>query len=255
MSSRTRAGLYMPLVARWFSVQKNGNPPEYNDDAAAADVQRGRFAVADGAAESGFAGVWSRAMVRQFAQESSAPCDAWSDWLKVAQQHWLDELKDVTIPYYGQPQFERGAFATFLGLAVAEAQDNLRPWHAVAVGDSCLFQTSGDRLLEVFPLRESAQFGRFPKLVGSRSNPDEVAAQRSQSMIGHAADGDRLWLLSDALAKWCLTAQEASQPPWRELAEQTSSTRTPDEFATWIATLRSERNLENDDVTALVVET
>lgn len=244
----------MTLSSRSFSIEKKGNPPEYNDDSAAADVATGRFAVSDGAAESGFAGVWSRALVRQFVGHSDTSYDDWKGWLPQAQKNWLDELRGVTIPYYGEQQFEQGAFATFLGLVVSGQEEAERDWRVVAVGDSCLFHTRGNELLKSFPLVASKQFDRFPKLIGSRSKVDEIASKRSKKDSGSGTGGDRLWLLSDALARWCFVEVEAERSPWNELRDLAAPHQTDEQFSQWVAEARATRQLENDDVTLLVVE-
>lgn len=43
-----------------FRLHKRGNAPEEYEDAAAADLPAGRFAVADGATESSFAREWAK---------------------------------------------------------------------------------------------------------------------------------------------------------------------------------------------------
>lgn len=243
----------MALTTKQFLVVKDGSPPEHNDDAARADADRGRFAVSDGAAESGFSRIWSKIMVEQFVQHSEASPDEWADWLPGAQQRWLEELKGVEIPWYGEQQFEQGSFATFLGVVV-RAQGKRRLWHAAAVGDTCLFHIRpGEPPLASFPLEESTQFGFTPKLIGSRSAVDEIVQKRAQSSRGIGQPGDHLWLMSDALAKWCLAEDEASRSPWEHLA-QLMADATQDSFAAWVADLRTHRGLYNDDVTLMQVE-
>ena len=58
-----------------------------------ADPARGRFAIADGATESSFAGEWARLLVEGFVQTPHAGCwPNWSNWLPTAQQLWLAEV-------------------------------------------------------------------------------------------------------------------------------------------------------------------
>jgi hypothetical protein len=243
----------MTVSAKYYCAVKDGSPPEHNDDAAAADESRGRFAISDGAAESGFSRVWSKLLVDQFVAQAECAADDWKSWLPAAQQRWRDELKDVDIPWYGEQQFEQGSFATFLGLVVPESDGQHRRWHAVAVGDSCLFHTRDHQLQESFPLEESAQFNFTPKLVGSRSDIDEVIAKRSLSARGIAEAGDILWLMSDALAKWCLAQDEAGQGPWEELTSQFMADSSADTFHAWLDHLRADRGLQNDDVTLMLI--
>lgn len=243
----------MTVGAKYYCAVKDGSPPEHNDDAAAADEARGRFAISDGASESGFSRVWSKLLVDQFVAHAAGPPGDWAAWLPAAQARWREELQGVDIPWYGEQQFEQGSFATFLGLVLHGSGDKRRRWHAVAVGDSCLFHTRGGELQQCFPLEQSSQFSYTPKLVGSRSAIDEIVEKRALSARGIAAAGDSLWLMSDALAKWCLSQVEAGQGPWEELASQFLPASTPDSFNSWLDQLRAQRGLHNDDVTLMLI--
>lgn len=243
----------MTVSAKYFLAVKDGSPPEHNDDAAAADEARGRFAISDGAAESGFSRVWSKLLVDQFVAHADGSPDDWASWLPAAQERWLQELKGVDIPWYGEQQFEQGSFATFLGLVLHGSGEQRRRWHAVAVGDSCLFLTREGELQECFPLEQSSQFSFTPKLVGSRSAVEEIVAKRSLSARGIAESGDCLWLMSDALAKWCLAQDEAGQGPWEELTSQFMAESSAESFHGWLDQLRSSRGLHNDDVTLMLI--
>ena len=239
----------MPLCEKHYLVVKDGSPAEHNDDASAAHPASGRFAVSDGATESGFSRIWSRILVDQFVHHTAGSPDEWS-WLTPAQQRWLEELKGVEIPWYGEEQFQLGAFATFLGLVISGTNGN-RSWHAAAVGDSCLFHVRNGELLKAFPLDKAADFNSTPKLIGSRSRIDDTVSKRATSLIGTAENDDHLWLMSDALAHWCLAEHEAGQPPWQELSFFLSADYPASDFAAWVQDLRTNRGLHNDDVTLL----
>src|SRR5207237_3291793 len=101
-----------------------------------------------------------------------------------------------------------GAFATFLGLVVEEAG-----WHALAVGDSCLFQVRDGGLLRAFPLTRAADFGNSPHLVGSRAPGPGGTHPPGLRKQGDRRPGDRLWLMTDALAQWFLRDAEAGRAP------------------------------------------
>ena len=49
---------YVSLIYRPFRLQKRGNRLDEYEDACAGDATLGRFAIADGATESSFAGQW-----------------------------------------------------------------------------------------------------------------------------------------------------------------------------------------------------
>jgi hypothetical protein len=243
----------MSITAREFLVAKAGNPPDHNDDASAADVTRRRFAISDGASESGFSRLWSRVLVDEFVLHSDCAPSEWSIWLPAAQRRWLDEMKHVNIPWYGEDQFQQGSFATFLGIVLSDDETNCR-WHAVAVGDSCLFHTRENDLLNAFPMQKSSAFSSLPQLVGSRSSVKVISDKRSVYAEGSALTNDRLWLTSDALSKWCLAELEEGRPLWQELSDFLAPSTSQEQFADWIDRLRSERGMQNDDVTLVIID-
>ena len=118
-----------------------------------------------------------------------------------------------------------GAFAAFLGIVLKNSPRPLGEgpgvraylWQAIAVGDTCLFHTRDSALLRAFPLDRSVAFGNRPQLVGSRMPAAAVEKRQRLWSDGCGQSGDRLWAMTDALAKWCLTEHEAGGNPWREL--------------------------------------
>src|SRR5438876_30634 len=63
------------LHFREFRLARRGHPLAECQDAAAADPERGRFAVADGAAESSLAAPWARLLVEDFVGAPGPPAE------------------------------------------------------------------------------------------------------------------------------------------------------------------------------------
>jgi hypothetical protein len=241
-----------PLVCRRFQAPRRGASLEQCEDAAAADLERGRFAVADGASESSHAGLWARLLVEDFTRGLAG----WPDGLPPLQRRWSEEVDprpgDPPLPWYLEDRLRQGAFATFLGLAVepaAELNGQAWRWRALAVGDSCLFHVRQGGLLRSFPLEHPAEFTSSPWLVGSRTTMRGVDRAEGDGQVG-----DRLWLMTDALALWFLHECKAGSqpPPWQEL-EALLADDGPERFADWVEGRRRARALRDDDVTGLVV--
>src|SRR5262245_21266038 len=237
------------MFCRAFRVAKRGHRAEECQDACAADVAAGRFAVADGAAESAFGGAWARLLVEGFVRLSPGQPD-WPDWLPPLQERWRAEVNPPAeagpLPYYLEDRFEQGAFATFLGLEVqGEA------WQPLAVGDSRLFQVRKGQLDVAFPLTRAEDFGNSPWLVGSRTSPGGVARQQALRICGECKPGDSFWLMTDALALWFLRAHEERRRPIDELEPLLNG--STEDFTAWVARLRDARHLRNDDVTLVAV--
>src|SRR6202790_423862 len=133
----------MPLSEppRWgvLCLPKHGNSEDEDEDAWAADPDRGRFAIADGASESSFAGRWAQLLTEAFLA-APRPSDL-PEWLAEPQRRWSAEVLGVELPWYAEMKREQGAFATFLGLGVLRpTAERAGKWRAVAVGDSCLIR-------------------------------------------------------------------------------------------------------------------
>jgi hypothetical protein len=229
-------------------VPRRGHSVDECEDAAAVDLARGRFAVADGAAESAESGLWARLLVETFVHHP--PQEPWPTWVLPLQGQWADAVGRLQpaepLPWFLEGRYRDGAYATFLGLIL----DGPR-WFALALGDSCLFQLRGSRLEAAFPLGHSSQFDNNPWLVGSRAAAGEAALAQARHSAGDWRPGDRLLLMTDALARWFLSAVETGARPWLPLDALLGQ---PDDcFADWVSRLRSDRQLRNDDTTLVFI--
>jgi hypothetical protein len=240
------------LRHRLFCLPRDGHTADECQDAAAADADRGRFAIADGAGESSFAALWARLLVEEFVHQGSLPAEL-TTWLPALQRRWETEARrwahGPSLPWYLEAGLDRGAFATFLALSLDE-----KGWHALAVGDSCLFQVRGEALLQAFPLTRSAEFDNSPWLVGSRTSADEVAGKQALHLRGRWQPHDRILLATDALAQALLAQDEQGEAPWRQIAQIVHKGDADDAFGRWVEQLRRSRRLRNDDVTLLAID-
>jgi hypothetical protein len=184
----------LALSCTHLRLPRRGHAADECQDAAAADPDRGRFAVADGATESAFAGPWAQLLVDGFVTTDGALDGL--PWLPEARRRWAAAVRPTleapAVPWYLDAGLRQGAFATFLGLVVDDAG-----WEALAVGDSCLFQVRRESLVEAFPLGCAGDFGSTPWLLGARAEGHHAVRRR-----GDGQPGDRLWLMTDALAQW-----------------------------------------------------
>jgi hypothetical protein len=236
---------------RWLalSVPKRGHADHESEDAWRGCPRLGRFAVADGASESCFAALWARLLTEGFIAVRR-PRDLGS-WLEASRRQWFAEVMPLALPWYAEIKREEGAFATLLGVRARwPTPDRPGRWQAVAVGDSCLFRVREGRGVRAFPIKQSSEFSNLPCLIGSRTGPI-VAPKRSS---GSLRPGDRLLLMTDALAQWFLCAQETGGRPWEAVTRLLSAAQPEDEFTAWIEELRTRNSLRNDDVTLLVIE-
>ncbi len=238
-----------PLRWRALRLPKHGHTAEEYEDAWAADPGAGRFAVADGASESAFAGLWARLLVDGFLA-ARRPRDL-AGWLDEARRRWSAEVMGLELPWYAEMKRAEGSFATLLGLRMRGATPiHAARWRAVAVGDSCLVRMRNNGPVRAFPLGRSSEFDNQPRLIGSRGEMPRGARYASGSL----APGDRLFLMTDALAQWFLRACEDGGRPWEEIAPLLAAASAETAFASWVEGLRGSGGLRDDDVTLLTLE-
>lgn len=230
---------------RWrtYGCPKHGHRPEETEDAVAVRADLGRFALADGASESAFAGDWARLLVAAYLHEPVRE-NRWTGWLEPIQELWRLEVGKRDLPWFLAEKFDQGAFATFLGLEILQ-RDGVWTWRAAAVGDCCLFHYQGATLQKKFPIVRSVDFDGSPDLLGSR----QLKITRDFWAQGTLRPGDRIFAMSDALAQWFLKQVELGASPWREVLALDDTS-----FLDWIERQRQSKALRNDDVTLLVIE-
>jgi hypothetical protein len=225
---------------------KRGNAPYDYEDAAwpVRAERRGtrafRCAVADGATEASFSGEWARLLVRAYCDGRLREGRFEADIAALARV-WSGEVGSRPLPWYAEEKLASGAFSSLVGVTV-EARGL---WRAIAVGDSCLVHVRNEAILSAFPLSRSADFSNSPGLIATRAAANANAAPLRA--WGRWEPGDALYLLTDALAAWCLARIEAHRPPWRAL--DAALRGSPLRFDRWIGVQRAAGGLRNDDVT------
>ncbi len=228
------------LSALIQTVAKNGRTPDENEDSAATDASAGLFAIADGAATSARPEVWSRLLVESFVGERLNPLAPQA--LARLRGQWRTAVMRDGLAWYAEAKLAEGAAATFLGLRVEPAT---RSFHAIAVGDSCLFHLRHHSLLSVGPIQRAADFGRFPDLVSSR--PD-IRPAPATDMCGTYRVGDVFLLATDAMAEFLLAAYERyGLLPIGHLLDA--------RFQRRVVAYRDRGRIGNDDTTVCAVRT
>ena len=231
------------IRARILWAVKEGHRAEEYEDAAAADDDATlplHAAVADGATESAFAGVWANHLVRGFREAGPVTAGAFHEHLarwQAACQQAIEKRTSREEAWYTEAKAKEGAFATFLGLVLHPD----RSWQALAVGDCCLFHLRAGRREDQWPISAPEDFTNQPALLSSQVGRE---APELQVCEGTWQDGDAFLLTTDALAAWLME----SAPPAHLLQLD------PPSFQQRVAEARKAGTMRNDDVTALVLE-
>ena len=251
----------MHVFAQPLWAPKGGGLDSEYEDAfwpRAAMEARGtscRFAVADGATEASYSGIWAKQLVRYYCKDSSnAPFDG--DSFRRLQQRWFTIARRRPLPWYAEQKVRLGAFAAILGLTLhdgAYLEGSGGNWQAVAIGDSCLVQVRGEEVLARFPLPDSAAFSNRPYLLSSNPAHNSRVVGYLHKMEGTWQPGDAFYLMTDALAYWFMRESEEGRTPWRILRDfDTRDEVKP--FREWVESLRAQGAMRNDDVTLLRVD-
>lgn len=230
--------------------------------------------VCDGATESVLAKDWARLLSRAAAEQAlerpdllaggpafeefaSSVVDQWEPWL--AQYIKKRVAEGRPLKWYEHTKLAEGAFATLLAVRVdpdaGPEPDVSAPawrWRAAALGDSCLFHLRDHRLVRAFPVQSAEAFGTVPDLFGSRNHDAALLACRTLYAKGRCLPGDRLLLMTDALAAWFLSARDQAAA-LSELLEF-SGPDDLDGFMDWLNGLRERQQLRNDDVAVVRID-
>ncbi len=226
------------VVHRILAAPKAGSDAA-SEDAADADVEGWpvRAAVADGATESAFSGLWARILVGELLARSSTTAEGFEAAVSAGRAEWAaavaDRLDDR--PWYVRAKAEEGAFAAVLGVTLHE--DGV--WGGIAVGDCCLFHLRDGGLLATWPYEDPDAFTHRPSLVPSRRDRPQPAPRAT---TGDWEPGDALLLATDAVAAWLLRRDAASVLD-----------TDPSAFRRAVQSARDEGTLRNDDATLLVL--
>ena len=244
----------MVIDAKEFWLPKHGSTDAEYEDASSIALKDFRFAIADGATEASFSGIWARQLVRAFTgKKFSLPFQL--EELKPLQARWQTIVHRHPLPWYAEEKVSNGAFAAFLGLELSEENgaDGLkRTWRASAAGDTCLVQIRGNEIQNAFPYKDSASFNNHPDLLGSTNIFNGTGEGLISHQTGTWGCDDVFFLMTDALACWFFKSVEQGQEPWNILRDL--DTEAQGSFEDFVAGLRSANVMKNDDVTLVRVD-
>ena len=82
---------------------------------------------------------------------------------------------------------------------------------------------------------------------------ENVVAQRSLWLDGRGRPGERLWMMTDALAQWCLAETEADENPLGRPGAAAFIARKRKPVRAWTEGRTKGGPVANDDVTFLAI--
>ena len=231
------------ILADTLFLQKAGNTENEFEDAfwpqTTIDTKARlfRFAVADGATETSFSGLWAHLLVKEYCRGHFSSRKGFRRYLPELQKKWWAACSSKPLPWYAETKLHQGAYSSLLGFTLAaEGPEKDGNWSALAIGDSCLFQVRKKTLVTAFPLEYSNQFDSRPVLLSSRSNANEEPINAFQLRYSQWEVGDSFYLMTDAIAAWFLKSIESGGFPWETLRDLRADLTNG--FGDWVRDLR-----------------
>ncbi|ONM48197.1 hypothetical protein [Nocardia donostiensis] len=223
------------------SIGKDGRDADENADRVGTGVSR--FALADGASDASYPGIWAELLVWSFLQGRNPFQPSTLSHLR---WRWNAKTRPAAhgSPWYVVRKQAQGSAAAFVGLILDT--ENHR-FTVSALGDSCLLHLRDRAVVNAGPLDSSSQFTRTPALLTTHTG-DEDCRTRPWQLTERYLPGDSFVLASDALAKYLLHRRE--QGLSLDLAELGDG---GPHFKAWVTEARAERALDNDDTTFCLV--
>jgi len=251
----------------WFSysIPKAGNTASENEDAVFPAVghgylngnsDRAAFAVADGATQTSFSGLWANCLVKHCAQTQLSEF-TFQHAVNKAQAEWHSSLQGVELPWHAQEKVRQGAFSALAWLEIQ--YEPLRPftaytWRALAVGDCCLFIAHNHSIYLSLPLQDPVEFNNSPILIPSKSEKMDSIKGRIKTASGSLMRGDQLILASDAISSWIMRKTVKDHKEYLDMIRTIKNHRDGSIFPHWINSLRKAGELRNDDTSVILIE-
>ncbi|MHB1709103.1 MAG: hypothetical protein ACYCT2_06495 [Thermoplasmataceae archaeon] len=238
------------IRVRTYRLPKLGNSDEECEDAFSSNGSFSRMAIADGASDSIFSGVWASSLVDQFALIEGRLYDdkgqVLNQLITAARNSWYDRINWKKLSLFVKNKAIKGSFSTFLGVEIEKTPEGYITY-ASAVGDSCLI-TKNDGAIHSVPINVPSDFNSTPQLIWSGygapfSREFKWKKPVMQKFAFNFAEGSTFMLATDALSKWMLEHRKDS---WETLINAENP-------GAYFDLLRKRKEMRNDDVTLAIV--
>jgi len=237
----------MQIILNAFWLQKSGNlPSEYEDAFSYSTITQDKdaeflCAVADGATETSFSGLWARILTDAYVKKYLTNIN--QDMIKDLSQQWRFEIQESTkekpLPWYAEEKLNKGAYSSLMGLTLNPDGS----WSGICVGDSCLFQIRGASNLS-FPYENPQQFNNTPSLISTTLMNNTMI--NPLNLQGNWQSGDYFFLMTDALGHYFISDRHLKRRFRAKIFDQSY-------FEELIYTAQKNKLCKNDDITLLII--
>ena len=175
-----------------------------------------------------------------------------SDWLSEVLRLYAASYDLSTLSWSKHAAFERGSFATLLGLEMLPSHSAV---DIISVGDSLAVLLSNGELIDSFPYGNAQQFQQRPELFCK--NPlhngffedSDFFSRHHQTWIFKGLERPAVLCMTDALGEWALKMAQNGEPQWATLLSITDEAQ----LQTIVLGERQQRRMRIDDVTLVSI--
>ena len=225
-------------------------PNKISQDAYAANPIQGRFAIADGVSKSLAPEYYSQALTRGWtkspfwqAKTDDVDNDAFYSWMDHAGERWhkLAPSKAKKISSSRRKSIPNGS-STFVGVDVIARQGKhfLRP---ILVGDSALFVVRGSKVVFKSHELKDVESPATSALTAGGDFEHQLEIFEPVEVLS----GDKIYMATDAVAKWVLEELQKGSPPFHTL----DNIKDINQWRQWVEGSRLTKELDVDDSTLL----
>lgn len=226
------------------SVPKDAESATLNEDAWAHNDDLTCVCLSDGASESFDSQTWANLLVERYAHDHAMT----PDWVAEALRKYSSAFNFEELSWSAQRAFDRGSFATLLGLAIGHNETDLE---VLSIGDSLALHVRDGTVIASFPFDRAEQFDARPTLLSTKGDANSFWANSefflSASRTWKVQPGDVIYAVTDAVGHWILSNLTESKALPVALADIHSEL----EFTTLVQEHRGTREMRLDDSTML----
>lgn len=228
------------------SVDKRAG--ERNEDFYLVDSEKLRFVLSDGASVSYDPATWATLLCEAYV--ANPYIDA--QWIADAVKTYNIAADRDSLPWMKQAAFDRGSFASLLGLHVDLDAEKL---YLTAFGDSNILIMQDGLVVENFPITSPEDFAKSPDLICTVENENAylteevIAASKRTFDLSQVVTEDQVSILmaTDALAAWVMSCDIDAR------LNSLFSVGCDNQFIDLVHQSRSTSGLKVDDTTMITI--
>jgi len=244
-----------PKIYR-FTLQKQMEEADSNEDAFDISIKKDIVAIADGLTTSPASGIWSKIIVKNFTErpfnDDNPTKEFLIKWLEKAMVNFESTISSKVDDEFVVDMIKtKGAATTLLGCRIYPnlKSHDVKIW---AIGDSNCFHIRKNNIISAFPISKLEGFSNKTYALNSIVDRNNF---NFKFTIWKIKSGDKMILSTDAFSKWFLWASLNGQKPAKKIKKKLSkNTERMNRFQNYVEKLRSKKKINDDDITLIYLE-